>query len=85
MGPVCGRYGDDMPGDTAYDLRYLVGNIFAALLVAYLVMWVIGSVRNDRGDRTGSGRAFAHHYRTLWLAAVLYAVVVLNRFVFPGG
>ncbi|HUG74127.1 MAG TPA: hypothetical protein VMM81_00430 [Acidimicrobiia bacterium] len=72
-----------MPGDTAYDLGYLVGNILTALLVAYAVMWVIGVVRNDRGSRVASGRAFAHHYRTLWLAALLYAVVVLGRFVFP--
>ncbi|MEX2322987.1 MAG: hypothetical protein WEA29_04360 [Acidimicrobiia bacterium] len=72
-----------MPGDTAYDFGYLVGGILAALLVAYAVMWVIGVVRNDRGNRTASGRAFAHHYRTLWLAALLYAAALLGRFVLP--
>lgn len=72
-----------MPGDTAYDFGYLVGNIFAALLVAYAVMWVIGAVRDDHGNRSASGRAFAHHYRTLWLAALVYAVVLLGRFVLP--
>lgn len=73
-----------MPGDAAYDIGYLVGGIVGALIVAYLVMWVIGSVRNDRDRRVASGRAYAHHYRTLWLAAVLYAAVLLGRFVSPG-
>jgi hypothetical protein len=73
----------DMPGDTAYDLGYLVGNLLAALLVAYVVMRVVGAVRNDGGNRSTSSRDFAHHYRTLWLAALLYAMVVLGRFVVP--
>jgi hypothetical protein len=72
-----------MPGDSAYDLGYLVGSILAVLLVAYAVMWVMGSLRNDRGTRSASGRAFAHHYRTLWLAALLYAVALLGRFLLP--
>jgi hypothetical protein len=46
-------------------------------------MWAIGVVRDDRGNRTASGRASAHHYRTLWLAALLYAVVLLGRFLLP--
>jgi hypothetical protein len=72
-----------MPGDTAYDFGYLVGYILVALMVAYAVMWGIGAFRDERGSRTASGRAFAHHYRTLWLAALLYAVVLLGRFLLP--
>jgi uncharacterized membrane protein len=72
-----------MPGDTAYDLGYLVGNLLAALIVAYVVMRLVGAVRNHRGDRSASSRDFAHHYRTLWLAALLYAVALLGRLVLP--
>lgn len=70
-----------MPNGTDYTVGYLIGTAVAALGAAFVLMWLIGVVRGGTSSRPRSGLDYSLHYRTLWLAALLYAVALLGRFV----
>lgn len=68
-----------MLAETAYDVGYAVGSITAALVLAYLIMWVWGGVRHRNGGFAASGFRWANHYRTLSAAGLLWLLSTVSR------